>query len=95
MLEYRLCAIFEKSTSGIDNVAFVVSIDTTIVPKAYHLSTSYRSVMVGAHPNYFISVESNTKEEVLSIIENNKMFMEEDIKISVIIMQLVRVGFCP
>ena len=49
VLEERLHEIFEKSTSGIDNVSFSVSINATRVMKDQHLSTSYKSVIVGAH----------------------------------------------
>ena len=80
MLEESFHAIFNKSTSRIDNVAFSVPIEATRVLKDRQLSTSYKSVMGGAHPNHLISVEGKTKVEVLSIIENDKMVMEEDIK---------------
>ena len=95
MLKESLHAIFNKSTSDIDNVVFSVSIEVTRVTKYLQLSNSYKSVMGGAHPNHFLSLEGKTKVEVLSIIENDKMVMEEDIKIAVISMQLVCVVFFP
>ena len=49
--------------------------------------------MGGAHSNNFISVEVNTKKEVLSILENDKMVMAEEIKMYVISLHRVRVGF--
>ena len=61
VLEEHLHTIFEKSMSGIDDVTFSVSIDATRVPKDWQLSTSYKNVIGGAHPNYFISVEGKTK----------------------------------
>ena len=45
MLENILHAIFEKSTSGIDKVAFSISIKATIFTKDQQLSTSCKSVM--------------------------------------------------
>ena len=65
MLEKVPQAIFEKSTSGIDNVVFIVSIEATRVPKYQQLCTSCKSVMGGAHPNHFISLEGKTIREVL------------------------------
>ena len=61
VLEERINAIFEKSTSGIDNVALSVSIDATRVLEDWQLSTSYKSVMGGKHFNHLVSVEGKTK----------------------------------
>ena len=51
--------------------------------------------MGGAHPNHFISVYEKTKEEVLSILEDDNMVMAEEIKISVVGLQRVHIGFFP
>ena len=72
-----------------------MSIDDKRVPKSQQLSTSYKRVMGGAHPNHFISVYEKTKEEVLSILEDDNMVMAEEIKISVISLQSVRVVLLP
>ena len=88
---HRFTLIRSKRSKEDCHIAFSVGFDATALYKAFQLSTSHLTIVGGAAPNHFISVDGMNRKEVSKILrecqENKRGDYTTKVKIAVVSFQ--------